>query len=119
MDSVISHFNIDGSDVWFTVTQEGIKIGTLRASIGQGVHTAPLLQTLWVEKAKRRQGIAVAMIREAEDYLLAHSESRVFAVTHPENLETRALFKKLGYSEMILLERKLGDDTGRFNGKRI
>ena len=86
----------------------GAPLGMLVLSYGEGVHGKPLLGGLLVDKDHRRTGIASRLVRRAEQHALENGEPRIFAVTHPSNRATRELMKSLGYTEMILLDKKLG-----------
>lgn len=72
----------------------------------EGIHGQPLLSGLLVDSIRRRQGYATDLIYKAERLLEREGFSRVFAVVHPENMATRKLFQKLGYTEMILMEKQ-------------
>lgn len=80
--------------------------GVLTMKLGDGVHGAPLMSNLLVTDDAKGQGIASTLIAQAEVKARESGATRLFAVSHPDNTATRELFRSLGYSEMILLEKK-------------
>ena len=81
--------------------------GVVLLLLDQGMHQSPLLDSLLIDTPYRRQGLATALINEAEEYCLDHDYKRIFAVTSPENEPAKALMKSCGFSPMILWEKKL------------
>ena len=81
-------------------------IGTVSVKMG-AVLGAPIMEGLLVDSSVRRKGIGRPLIRRAEQRAKDEGATRIFAVTHPDNLPARQLMQALHYAEMILLEKKL------------
>ena len=102
----------DGDYVLFSISDEkGRPVAYLPLRMKEGVHGAPLRSGILVDSSVRRRGYASRLIKAAEEHIVATVEDpkrrRIFAVVHPDNIAIRELNKKMGYSEMILYEKKL------------
>ena len=86
--------------------------GMVILTMGDGIHGRPLLGGLLVTESSRRTGVATRVVAKAEDYATMRTQPAIFAVTHFDNLEARAFFHAAGYTEMILLEKKLTKPEG-------
>jgi len=83
---------------------------SLVISWGEGIHGGPLIGNVWVDSSYRKMGIGFKLLSKTFE-IIQNSRERwssncAFAVVHPDNEASRALFRKAGYSEMILMEKK-------------
>lgn len=62
---------------------------------------------IWVDSAYRRHGIGTALVKARETKARELGLKVIFSHTHPDNVEARALFKKLGYKENIAVYKEL------------
>lgn len=59
-----------------------------------------ILGSLWVAEGYRRQGLAMSLIKKAEEIAKDEELADLILVTHPDNLAANRLFAKLGYKFM-------------------
>src|SRR5207244_3698077 len=76
-----------------------IPVGTIVLIENEGIHGDALLGGLMVESEVRRTGVGRRLVRRAEIKAKALGFNRVFAVTHPSNVNAISLMLKLGYTE--------------------
>lgn len=69
--------------------------------------TCGILGNLWVVEGYRRQGLAMSLIKKAEEIAKEGDLHELILVTHPDNLAANRLFAKLGYKLMHQYSKEL------------
>ena len=99
----------DGLEValvaWTPSGAAGFACLRVTAAIGSTDHHA-LLTELYVREAYRRQGIARALVEEAEALTLQQGATELYLFTGEHNVGARAFYEQLGYTTRSVVYQK-------------
>lgn len=85
----------------YAAVEDGVFVGYLVCRVEKPV---VWVESVYVAKKYRRQGIASALFGRAEEIAKGYGESTVYNYVHPNNDQMIGFLKKQGYSVLNLIE---------------